>query len=136
MKLLTVREGFIMYGKLGVDFFSTFELLYPNIKIRLRVIRARHNFYMVSDNPNENPGVVDCSFYTRRIALKDENHKKRTDMLAYITGEFNYLETLAITFNVSATEDQIIRESFFNNVPFRRIANAKKTNLVFLGSQT
>ena len=33
-----------LYGKLGVDFFSTSDLLYPNKKIRLRLVRARPNF--------------------------------------------------------------------------------------------
>ena len=31
----------MFYTKLGVDFFSTFELLYPNMKSRLRLIRAK-----------------------------------------------------------------------------------------------
>ena len=44
MKMLSRPDGFMLYGKLGVDFFSTSELLYPNIKIRLRLIRARPNF--------------------------------------------------------------------------------------------
>ena len=77
MKLLSRPDGFMLYGKLGIDFFSTSELLYPNTKIRLRLIRARPNFYMISDNPNVSLGVVDCSFYTRRIALKDDYHKKK-----------------------------------------------------------
>ena len=64
----------MLYGKLGIDFFSTFELLYPNMKIRLRLIRAQSNFYMISDNPNVSPGNVDCSIYTRRNALKDDYH--------------------------------------------------------------
>ena len=51
MKLLSRPDGFILYGKLGIDFFSTSELLYPNMKKRLRLIRARPNFYMISDNP-------------------------------------------------------------------------------------
>ena len=83
MKMLSRPDGFMLYGKLGVDFFSTSELLYPNMKVRLRLIRARPNFYMISDNPNVNIGIVDCSLYTRRIALKDDYHKKRMDMLAY-----------------------------------------------------
>ena len=83
LKLLSRPDGFMLYGKLRVDSFSTFELLYSNMKIRLRLIRARPNFYMISDNPNVSLGSVDCSFYTRRIALKDEYHKKRMDMLAY-----------------------------------------------------
>ena len=76
MKLLSRPDGFMFYGKLGIDFFSTSELLYPNMKITLRLIRARPNFYMISDNPNVSLGIVDCSIYTRRIVLKDDYHKK------------------------------------------------------------
>ena len=89
MKMLSRPNGFMLYGKMGVDFFSTSELLYPNMKIRLRLIRARPNFYMISDNPNVNLGIVDCSLYTRRIALKGDYRKKRMDMLAYTPLEFN-----------------------------------------------
>ena len=59
------------------------------MNVRLRLIRARPNFYMISDNPNVSPGIGDCSLYTRRIALKDDYHKKRMDMLAYTPVEFN-----------------------------------------------
>ena len=38
MKMLSRPDGFMLYGKLGVDFFSTSELLYPNTKVRLRLI--------------------------------------------------------------------------------------------------
>ena len=31
MKMLSRPDGFMLYGKLGVDFFSTSELLYPNM---------------------------------------------------------------------------------------------------------
>ena len=62
MKMLSKPDGFMLYGKLGVEFFSTSELLYPNMKIRLRLIRVRPNFYMISDNPNVCQGNVDCSF--------------------------------------------------------------------------
>ena len=61
MKMPSKPDGFMLYGKLGVDFFSTSELLYPNMKVRLRLIRARPNFYMISDNPNVSLGMVDCS---------------------------------------------------------------------------
>ena len=52
MKMFSRPDGFMLYGKLGVDFFTTSELLYPNMKVRIRLIRARPNFYMISDNPN------------------------------------------------------------------------------------
>ena len=76
MKLLSRPDGFMLYNKWGIDFFSACEMLYPNVKIRLRLIRARPNFYMISDNPNVSLGSVDCSLHTRRIALKDDFHKK------------------------------------------------------------
>ena len=61
MKLLSRTDGFMLYGNLGIDFFSTSELLFPNMKIRRRLVRARPNFYMISDNPNVSLGIVDCS---------------------------------------------------------------------------
>ena len=69
MKLLRRPDGFMFYGNLGIDFFSTSELFYPNMKIRLRLIRARPNFYMISDNPNVSLGIVDCSLHTRRMTI-------------------------------------------------------------------
>ena len=86
---LSRPDGFMLYGKLGVDFFSTSEFLYPSMKIGVRLIRVRPNFYMISENPNVSLGIVDCSLYTRRIVLIDDYHKKRIDMLAYTPVEFN-----------------------------------------------
>ena len=91
LKLLSRPDGFMLDGKLGVDFFSTSELPYPKMKNKLRLIRARPKFYMISDNPNVSLGIVDCSHYTRCFGLKDEYHTKRMDMLAYTPVEFNLL---------------------------------------------
>ena len=44
MKKLSRPNFFMSYGKLGVAFFSTSELIYPNMKVRLSLIRARPNF--------------------------------------------------------------------------------------------
>ena len=88
LKLLNRPEDFILYGKLAIDFCSTSELLYPKMKIRLKLIRARPNFYLISDNPNVSLGIVDCSLYTRCIALKDDYHRKGIDMLAYAPVEY------------------------------------------------
>ena len=37
-------DGSMLYGKLGIAFFTTSELLYPNMKVRIRLFRARPNF--------------------------------------------------------------------------------------------
>ena len=136
MKLLSRPYGFLLYGKLGIDFFSTSELLYPNMKIRLRLIRARPNFYMISDSPNVSLGIVDCSLYTHRIALKDDFHKKRMEMLAYAPVEHIYLKTLAKTFIKPVRQNQFIQENILNNDPIRRIPIAMNTNSAFTGSFT
>ena len=98
MKMLSRPDGFMLYDKLGVDFFSTSELLYPNMKIRLRLIRARPNFFMISDNPNKSLGIVECSICTQRVTLKQDYHRKRWHVHAFISLEFDYLENLAISF--------------------------------------
>ena len=132
--MLSRPDGFTLYGNLGIEFFSTSELLYPNTKIRLPLIRTRPNFYMISDNPIFSVGSVNCSLYTRRIALKDDYHKKRMDMLVYTPVDFNYLETFAKTFIIPARQNQFIRENIFNNAPVRQIAIAMNTNSAFTRS--
>ena len=91
---------------------------------------------MISDNPNVSLGIVDCSLYSWRIALKDDYHKKRMDMLANIPVEFNYLETLAKTFIIPARQKQFIQKNISNNAPVRRIAIAMNTYSAFTGSKT
>ena len=134
MKLLSRPDGFMLYGKLGIDFFSTSELFHPNMKNRLQLNKARPSFYMISDNPNVSLGIVDCSLYTRRIALKADYHKKRMDILAYAPVKYNYLEALAKTFIMTVRQNHFIQENIFNNAPIRRIAIAMNTNSAFTSS--
>ena len=133
-KLYSRPDGFMLYGKLGIDFLTTSELLYPNMKVRIRLIRARPNFYMISENPNVSLGIVDCSLYTRLVMLKEDYHKKKRSQLAYAPVEYNYLETLAKTFIIPARQNQFIQENRFNNAPIRRIAIAMNSNSAFTGS--
>ena len=98
MKLYSRSDGFMLYGKLGINFLTTSELLYPKMKVRIRLDRARPNFYMMSENPNVSLGIVDCSLYTRHATLKEDYHKKRMSQLAYAPVEYNYIDTLAKTY--------------------------------------
>ena len=50
-----------------IDLFTCEKLLLPKSKDRIKLIRARPNFYMLSDNANVNLKNVDCSLFTRRI---------------------------------------------------------------------
>ena len=130
MKLYSRLDGFMIYGKLGIDFLTTSELLYPNMKVRIRLIGGRQNFYMISENPNVGLGIVDCSLYTRRVMLKEHYHKKRSQ-LAYAPVEYNYMETLAKTFIIPVRQNQFIQENIFKNAPIRRIASAMNSNFAF-----
>ena len=134
MKMYSRPDGCMLYGKLGFDFLTTSELLYPNMKVGNRLIRARPNFYMISENPNVSLGIVDCSLCTRRVMLKEDYHKKRMSQLAYAPVEYNYMETLAKTYIIPARQNQFIQENIFNNTPIRRIAIAMNSNSAFTGS--
>ena len=94
------------------------------MKVRIGLIRARPNFYMISENPKVSLGIVDCSLYTRRVMLKEDYHKKRKSQLAYAPAEYNYMETLAKNFIIPARQNQFIQGNIFNNAPIRRIAIA------------
>ena len=51
------------------------KLLLPNTKVRIKLIRARLNFYKLSDNPNVSLKIADCSLFTRRILVAEPNHQ-------------------------------------------------------------
>ena len=134
MKLYSRPDGFMLYGKLDIDFLTTSELLYPNMNVRIRLIRARTNFCMISENANVSLGIVDCSLYTRRAMLKEDYDKKRMSQLAYAPVEYNYMETLAKTFIIPARQNQFIQADKLNNAPLRRIAIAMNSNSACTGS--
>ena len=137
MKLYSRPDGFMLYGKLGIDFLTTSELLYPKTKVRIRLIPARPNFYMISEHPNVSLGIVDCSLYTRRVMLKEDYDKKRMSQLAYApveSVEYNCMETLPKTYIIPARQNQFIQENIFNNAHIRRKAIAMKSNSAFTGS--
>ena len=116
-KMLSTPDGFLLYAKLGVNFFSASEFLNPSIKNRLRLNRAIPIFYKINENPKVSFGIVDCSLYTRRIALKDDYHMKIMDMLGYTPVEFNYLETLGKSFMIPARQNQFTQDHIFSNAP-------------------
>ena len=126
-------DGIILYGKLGFDFLFKARLLYRNQKVRLHLVRARPNFYKISDYPNVSLEIVDCSLCTRRIALKNDCHGKRKDMFVCTTVEYNYFQTLAETFIITARQNQFFRKNIINNDPFCQIATTKHTKSAFTG---
>ena len=126
----------MLFAKLGVNFFSASEFLNPSMKNRLRLNRARPNFYKTNENHKVSFGIVDCSVYTRRIGLKDVDHKKILDMLGYTSVKFNYLETLVKSFMIPAKQNQFTQDHILSNAPVCWIAIAMITNSAFTTSDT
>ena len=133
-RMVNETDGFYLYGKLGIDFFTTATLLYPNTKVRIRLIKANPSFYMLSANPHVDLKIQQSVLHTKRIELKEEYHQKNMDMLAYSPVKYTFMETRAKTFIIPNGQNQFIQENIFNNEPIRRIAVAMNTNSAFTGS--
>ena len=116
--------------------FTSSPLLKFKHETLARLIRARPNSDMISDNPNVSFGIVDRWLHTRRMALKDDYHKKRNNRLEYTPVQFNYLESPAKIFIIPSKQNRFIRDNIFINTPVRRIAIAMNPNSGFTGSYT
>ena len=129
LKMLSRPDGFMLYGKLGVDFFCTPELLYPNLKVRLRLIRARPNLYMLSDNPSLRSWncwllALHSSYCSQgRLSQKKNSYACIHSCGVQLFGD----SSKDISFPLDKT-------SSFKWTPVRRIAIAMNTSSDFTGS--
>ena len=123
-----------LYGRLAIDFFQCEKMLMPGTRIRLKLIRSRPNFYMLSANPNVSLKIQDCSLFTRRVALNENYFQILKMQLSNMPASYNFMETIARTFIIPSRQNLFIQENVFNNAPIRRIAIAMNTNSSFTGS--
>ena len=72
---LLLKDEVTLYGKFAIDWVQGEKLLLPITEIRLKLIRARPNFYMISFNPHVSLRVLDCSLFTRRVAVNEVYHQ-------------------------------------------------------------
>ena len=128
-----MKNGITYYAKLAIDLFQCENLLLLNTKVRLKIIRARPNFYMISYNPHVPLKVLDCSLFTRRVVVNEVNHQTIKYHLTDQPACYNFMETIARTFIILSGQIQFIQENVFNNAPIRRIAIAMNTISAFTG---
>ena len=95
---LGTRKTFSLYGRLTTDLSTCKKFLLPNTKVRIKLIRARSNFYMLSDNPNLSLKMVDYSLFSRRILVAEPNHRYLQWNLEIEPAQCNYMKTTARTF--------------------------------------
>ena len=131
---LETRISFSLYGRLAIDLFVCEKLLLSNTNNRIKLIRARPNFSMLSDNPNVSLNIVDCLLFTRRILAAEPNHQYLQWNLEREPAQYNYMGTIARTFIIPSRQSQFIQENIFNNAPLRRRTVAMNTNSAVAGS--
>ena len=97
MKSRSRAYGSMLYGKIRLDIFSTFELFYPKMENRLRISIDWPKFHMIVANPISVIELLIVRFAIVVLLSRTIIMKKRMNMLAYDPVEVNYLETLANT---------------------------------------
>ena len=68
---ILLKNGGTLYGKIAVDLFQCKSLLLPNTEVRLKLIHARPNLYMISYNPHVSIKDLDCSLFTQRVVVSE-----------------------------------------------------------------
>ena len=119
---------FSLYGRLVIDLFTCEKMLLPNTKVRFKLVRARPNFYRLSDNPNVSLKIVDCLLFTRRLLVTEHNHQNLQWNLEREPAHNKNMETIARTFIITSGQNQCIQENLFNKAPIRKMAVAVNTN--------
>ena len=110
---LMLKNGTTYYGKLAIDLFQFEKLLLPNTKVRLKLIRARPNFYMISYNPHASLKVLDCSLFTRRVVVIEVYHQTIKYQLTHQPACYNFIETIARTFIIPSGQNQFFSAKCF-----------------------
>ena len=82
---------------------------------------------MLSDNPNVNLKIFDCSLFTK------PNQQYYRWNLEREPAQNNYMNNIARIFIIPSSQKQIIRRKVFNNNSLRKIAVAMKTNSAVAG---
>ena len=130
---LLLKNGTTYFGKLAIDLFQCEKLLLPNTKVRLKLIRARPKFYMISYNLHVSPKVLDCSLFKRRVVVNEVYHQTIKYQLTHQPACYNFMETIAGKFITPSGQNQFIQKNVLSNAPTRRIAIAMNTNSLFIG---
>ena len=128
------NEDICFYGKLAIDIFTCDKLLLPSVKIRLRFVRSRPNFYIINQNKKFSCSILQASLFTRQVVIEDRIFKDLHSSLQLGPARYNFSEVLAKTFVIPNGQNQYIHENIFNNAPIRRLAIAMNTNTAFTGS--
>ena len=103
------NEELCFYGKLAIDVLTCDNFPFPNVKIRLRLLPSRPNYYIIA---NQNI-KFSCSFlqsflFTRQVVIEDHFFKDLHSSLQIRPARYNFSEVLARTFVIPNGQNQFI----------------------------
>ena len=104
--------------------------LLPETKARIKLVRARPKFSILSDNASISLKLLDCSLFTRNILVADSNNQYLQKNLEKEPAQNNYVKTVARAFITPSPQNQFIQEIIIKNASIRRTVVAMSTNLV------
>ena len=89
------------------------------MQVALRSIGTGPNCDTISHNPDVCDELVQFLLYIRRIALKDDNHKKRKKMPAYTRGSQLLGDSRNASIFLFATQNQFLQKNNVRKAPVR-----------------
>lgn len=129
-------EEITFYGKLAIDAFTCESLLLPNVTVRIKLIRSRPQFYLLTTKADNFYAVItEASLFTRQVSVDEGEVKKMQAEMMRQPARYNFSEILPKTFIIPKGQNQFIQENIFNNAPIRRLAIGMNTNSAFAGAK-
>ena len=111
-----LRTRLLFHGRVAIDLFTCDKLLLPKTKFRIKRIRVRRNFYMLSDNSNVRSKKLDCSLFIGRSLIVEPNHRYLQWNLENEFPRYNYMETIARTLSIHLAKSSLFGEIFSNKL--------------------
>ena len=134
-KKVGLKEEIVCYGRLHADVFTCDKLLLPNVNVRIKLIRSRPSFYLISDLDNVQAKIIEASIFTRQVAVDDSYFGKIKSTLAVEPARYNYFEQIPKTYIIPRGQNQFIQENVFNNGPIRSFGIVMNENSAFTGDK-
>ena len=114
--------------------FSSSSLVVSKFESWITTYQSRTFSYMINCNRNTSPGSVDCSLYTRQIALKVDITMKCTSLLTllWISAVCRFWQRLS---SLLADKTSSFKKTFYE-AAVRSTVTTIHTSYVFTGSYT
>ena len=125
-----------LLGRLHSDLFYQPKYLPNDVTIRIRLIRSKHNFCLMSATPNENYkiNIKDCKIYVRKVKLSPSVFVAHAKALEHGNAKYPLHRAVCKTFTVPAGNLDCSQENLFSGQLPTRLVIGCVDNDAFNGS--